>query len=208
MLREALVVPFVIFMDYRKRYLLAFDEINSLTKASFKVSSGDPEEIADDMLSFLINAYTLGNTNCNEMLKASAAVNTNLMKEAIYQNIGGKTFEDRIQDHIEEDDLIGLVVLAESEFHRVYNAGAEDTARTIASTVDSVTGVKPAIYKEWLTKLDDRVRNTHDYLEGTRVPLGEDFYSYDGDHAPYPGSFEKAENNVNCRCIVVYGKDA
>lgn len=194
-------------MDYRKRYLLAFDEINKLTKASFEVSSGDPEKIADDMLSFLINAYVLGNTNCNEMLNASAAVDMNLMREAVYQSIGGKTFEDRIRDHAEEDDLIGLVILAESEFHRVYNAGAEDTARTVASTVDSGTG-GPAIYKEWLTRLDDRVRNTHDYLEGTRVPLGEDFYSYDGDHAPYPGSFEKAENNVNCRCIVAYGMDA
>jgi hypothetical protein len=195
-------------MDYRKKYLLAFDEINALTEASFKLSSKDPKKVADDMLSFLINAYTLGNANCNEMLKSSAAINTNLMREAVYKNIAGKTFEDRVKDHMEEDDLIGLVILAESEFHRVYNAGAEDTARTVASTVDSGTGERPVIYKEWLTKLDDRVRNTHDYLEGARVPLGEDFYSYDGDHAPYPGSFEKAENNVNCRCIVAYGRDA
>ena len=195
-------------MDYRKRYVLAFDEINSLTKASFKASSGDPEKVADDMLSFLINAYVLGNTNVNEMLQASVMIDTNQMRQAIYENIGGKTFEDRIRDHMEVDDLVGLCILAESEFHRVYNAGAEDTAMTTASTVKSETGVVPVIYKEWLTRLDDRVRNTHDYLEGTRVPLGEDFYTYDGDHAPYPGAFDRAENNVNCRCIVVYGKDA
>lgn len=206
-------------MDYKKRYVMAFDEINKLTEVSFKLSSGDPKQIKDDMLSFLINAYRLGIRNSGEMLGASIAMNTELMRQAIYTTIGGKTFENRVDDHIdklrqraegdlEEDDLVGLIMLAESEFHRVYNAGANDGAKTYASTVKASTGVDPAIYKEWLTKLDDKVRMTHDYLEGERVPLGADFYTYDGDHAPYPGGFANAENNVNCRCIVVYGKDA
>ena len=34
------------------------------------------------------------------------------------------------------------------------------------------------------------------------VPLEEEFFTFDGDHAAYPGGFTKAENNVNCRCIV------
>lgn len=193
-------------MDYRKRYLLAFDEINALTKASYQLSSNDPKKVADDMLSFLINAYVLGNTNANEMLHASAVVNAGLMESAIYKRIEGKTFEDRIADHMEVDDLVGLCLLAEAEFHRVYSAGADDTAMEIDRETRTQGG-RGTIFKDWLTKLDDKVRNTHDYLEGTRVPLGEDFYTYDGDHAPYPGAFSKVQNNAGCRCIVVYERE-
>jgi hypothetical protein len=58
--------------------------------------------------------------------------------------------------------------------------------------------------KTWVTMMDDRVRDTHDYLEGETVGIGEDFYTYDGDHASAPGLFELAENNVNCRCELLF----
>lgn len=53
---------------------------------------------------------------------------------------------------------------------------------------------------------DDKVRDTHDYLEGMSVGIDEEFYTYDGDHALYPGGFENAQNNVNCRCFLTYTK--
>ena len=58
------------------------------------------------------------------------------------------------------------------------------------------------VSKNWITVRDDKVRETHSYLEGQSVPLEEEFFTFDGDHAAYPGGFTKAENNVNCRCIV------
>lgn len=189
-------------MGYKERYALAFDEIHSLAKASITESS-NMEEVIDDVLSMLINGYALGVDNVGTMLEAEVSVNTDEMREAIYMNIGGKTFEDRVRNHIEEDDLEAFYVLCDSEFHRVYNAGADNTAKSVDKDLKRTGG---GVYKEWLTMLDDRVRRTHDYLEATRVGVNEDFYSYDGDHAPYPGGFEKASNNVNCRCIVRYGK--
>ena len=60
----------------------------------------------------------------------------------------------------------------------------------------------PNITKHWVTMRDDKVRDTHDYLEGTEVPFNEDFYTYNGDHAPFPGMFGVPEEDVNCRCIV------
>ena len=58
------------------------------------------------------------------------------------------------------------------------------------------------VTKTWFTMRDEVVRDTHNYLESQSIPLEEEFFTYDGDHAPYPGQFTKAENNVNCRCIV------
>ncbi len=88
------------------------------------------------------------------------------------------------------DDLIRK---AETETHRDANTAALETAKK--------AGAKN---KTWVTMLDDKVRETHAYLEGMTVPIGDDFYTYDGDHAPAPGLFDLAENNVNCRCELVF----
>lgn len=50
--------------------------------------------------------------------------------------------------------------------------------------------------------MDDRVRDTHSYLEGMEVPYNARFYTYDGDSAEAPGMFSLPENNINCRCVV------
>ena len=51
---------------------------------------------------------------------------------------------------------------------------------------------------------DERVRDTHSYLELETVGIDDDFYTYDGDHAPYPGLFALPENNINCRCEILF----
>lgn len=51
---------------------------------------------------------------------------------------------------------------------------------------------------------DERVRDTHDPLYGIVVGLDDYFVTYDGDKALFAGGFSKAENNVNCRCLVEY----
>lgn len=51
---------------------------------------------------------------------------------------------------------------------------------------------------------DEKVRDTHQYLEGMTVGIDEDFWTYDNDHASAPGMFEFAENNVNCRCELLF----
>ena len=52
--------------------------------------------------------------------------------------------------------------------------------------------------------LDDRVRDTHDYLEGVEVGLDDEFYTYLGNKAMFPGQFGVAEEDVNCRCWVTF----
>ena len=113
-----------------------------------------------------------------------------------------KTFEDRVADHVLSGDLQGLQTLAESEFHRVYNAAVLDGGHQYQSSVGY------GVTKNWYTVMDDKVRETHRYLEGASVSLDEEFWTFDGDHAAYPGGFTKAENNVNCRCTVELHIDA
>lgn len=181
-------------------YLTALDELNVLTTTSYRMANGDLatrlNQITEDILSFLINGYTLGIQAAASMLVTELDVNIDQMEQAIYLVIEGKTFADRIADHVMVNDLSGLIVLVESEYHRVYNAAVEDGA------MDYVDNGGFGVTKNWYTVKDGKVRETHKYLEGASVALEEEFFTFDGDHAPYPGGFTKAENNVGCRCIV------
>ena len=59
-----------------------------------------------------------------------------------------------------------------------------------------------AVVKTWYTMRDPFVRETHDYLEGVAVGLNEYFVTFDKDRARFPGDFQFAQNNVNCRCWI------
>lgn len=189
-----------------ERTAMEFDEIHSLVEESIRkagermpadrqdLNRTPEDDIVDDLLSLLILAYTRGNRDANEMLSADIAVNTDRMMDAIYHRIDDKTFEDRARTHIRNEDPGMLIDLVESEYHRVYSAGGFETATDYDGTVT----------KTWVTMLDNRVRPTHDYLEGMTAPLGGRFFTFDGDSARYPGDFDFAENNVNCRCVLMY----
>lgn len=188
-------------------YITALDELNVLTSTSYYTASNEDmiskvNQIADDLLSLLIKAYRQGIMAAADMLAYDLIVDTDSMYEAIFTVIDGKTFEDRVADHVMAGDLAGLETLAESEYHRVFNAAEEDGAHAFQS--EKGLGV----LKKWVTVCDERVRDTHRYLEGMSVALDGEFYTFDGDHATRPGSFTKAKNNVNCRCVLQFEIDA
>ena len=96
--------------------------------------------------------------------------------------------------NITGDPIENIIRIVETEAHSDFNEGS---LRKAASS-------GKARYKRWSTMLDDRVRDTHFYLQGMRVPIDASFYTYDGDSAYAPGGFFLAENNVNCRCTLKY----
>jgi len=110
---------------------------------------------------------------------------------AVYKEIDGETFADRITEESTYEEVLRII---DTEAHRDYNTGIYDAA------VES--GI-PGIRKKWMTMMDGRVRDTHDYLHGMEVGLDDRFYSFDGDSALYPGNFELPQNNINCRCWTV-----
>lgn len=183
------------------QYLVGFDEINQLISTSYTLALSELDnmqdqtaQVVDDLLSMLILAYRAGIDAASVNLAYDLTVDLDTMEDAIYAVIDGKTFEDRVQEHVANRDSQGLSTLAESEYHRVYNNAVYDGGKQYQRE----TGLDTV--RRWVTINDDKVRETHQYLEGMTADLDEEFYTIDGDHARFPGDFKKPENNVNCRC--------
>lgn len=183
--------------------LLPFDELNNIRtqiEGTAITENGktvyDKDLCIDIVLDALILAYIYGVDYANETLGTEIETDPDKMRETIYKKVTDKTFSDRVSEYAEEGKLEEMMRVAETEMTRDFNGGVLDTGNT--------GGAK---YKAWRTVLDDRVRDTHFYLEGTKVPINERFYTYDGDSASHPGDFARAENNVNCRCAIEVSRD-
>lgn len=189
--------------------LMPFDEINTFTEMVRRYKE-EPlalfekeklrEDIEDYIEFLLIEAYTYGNVQAMYDLglldqDPNALIDADEMYAEINKPIAGKTFRVRIEEYLddEESNINDFVRVAETDTTRVYNAGVESGGRH-----SGISGVG----KRWVTMEDDRVRDTHDYLEGMVVPLDADFYTFDSDHARAPGLFTLPENNCGCRCTL------
>lgn len=190
--------------------LLNFDEINKYVAFREWLISLEPSEvmeqkrkICDDLWELLEYLYIYGFVTAREELGVIAEdVESVLptdykdaMDESIYRKFDGLDFADRTLSYAELGDKESIIRVAETDGHRVYNDGGYQGAKS--------AGAKT---KTWLTMLDDKVRDTHDYLEGMKVGIDERFYTFDGDSARYPGDFESVANNARCRCIISYNK--
>lgn len=188
----------------KQKYLLTFDEINMLMQASYDETADfetNVRNVTNDLYDCLETAYHEGIETVSEMLDCFLPVNENLMKQAIYQEIDGMDFRDRVYEHLAEHDVSGLSALAQSEVHRVFTTAMDDGASYAELPKSHI------VTKTWLTVGDEKVRDTHSYLDSVTIPAGEMFYTIDGDSAFYPSGFERAENNVNCRCLLVYRQE-
>ena len=218
---------------------LDFDEIRALAGAVYAEVKDEPKEVqrkrmCDWFEEMLIDAYIagLGSTG----LPIDPAFDPETANRILHKEIDGETYVDRLITHIRNGDAGRIENLAESESHRVSEAGAYETAKQAQEQFNrqareeilaqrgnepytpqneaqrassSTRGVRPVpgaqvVEKVWATMEDERVRETHNLLDGVGVPLGTLFVTIDGDSARYPGDFTKAENNTNCRCILTY----
>lgn len=202
--------------------VLPFDELNSFVislKARYpdgklpprKEAKEEEEDIIDEMLDLFLLAYAQGVEITTENLavlpfyegtKGSAQPKPlathkptvdDVMK-VVNKEVAGKTWKDRTEDYFSNGGTVDdLIRIAETEVHRDANEAALSTAKRAGATK-----------KTWVTMMDEKVRDTHQYLEMMSVGINEDFYTYDGDHAAAPGLFSLPENNINCRCELVF----
>ena len=163
------------------KYLLRFDEINRLTR-DFE---GEFEELCDLLYAEMRNAYISGFGNKKKY-------DDDLIELLIFYSYGGRDVFDLLEEAYNDNDKTRINTIFTNEYHRMYNAGSYDYAKDTFKT------------KKWITAGDDKVRDTHEYLEGIEIPIEAEFITYDGDSAVYPGAFSNAANNVNCRCILEY----
>lgn len=181
--------------------LMPWDELNVFRESvtSIQMSGKRLQDrkkfIIDSLLELLIIAYCDGVYQVNEDLSVDKKPNEDKMYDAIYRKVEDMDFTDRINNYCETDDIDGIFKVAETEMHYDYNTGAYDTA----TDVDGKT-----IRKRWRTMEDDRVRDTHDYMNGQEVGLDDYFYSSTGAATLYPGGFGMPEEDCGCRCHIEY----
>lgn len=173
-------------------HLLPIDELNVISTQIQGQESLDKKVLVDEILEFLIYSYTLGNDTVNEFLGISNDVDIEQLKDSIYKRINNETFADRLDQHISQDDRDGIIRVVDTEMHRNYNQAIYNAAKN----------ANVPLRKKWSTMYDDKVRATHEYLEGVSVDMDSKFVTFDGDEALFPGDFSRAENNVNCRCVI------
>lgn len=178
--------------------LLEIDELNVLKRLldmTAKSEADDDEDyddyIVDTITGILILAYRKGIESAGEQLNKNLVPDNLKLRDALEKVIAGKTYVDRLNEYLVTDDYSSIYRVAETESHRMINQGILDGGISAGAAT-----------KTWHTMLDDRVRDTHDYLEGETVPIDQDFYTYTGDHAPAPGQFGVPGQDVNCRCYI------
>ena len=185
------------FQKVLSQYQLLMDEMN-IAISELLARESDPVVIADAVEDFLIDAYVEGFAGTGYLLGTSESLSSPAhLFEVVRKEIDGKTFRERVIEHMQEGNLDGVLLVANTDGHRVYTTAAEDSARGAAKQGLSVS-------KSWVTMLDERVRDTHSYLQGETVGVDARFHTFDGDSASRPGDFERAENNIGCRGVVEY----
>lgn len=178
-----------------------FDELNVITEELKRIdySKIEPEkkkELEDDIEALLIMAWTMGNEDgyktIGDSLNIEGAFDFGKVVDSVNHEIDGKTYIDRMREAETTADVVRIV---ETEYIRDYNDGVLDAGKKLGAKT-----------KTWVTMMDDKVRETHDYLEGMTIGIDEEFFTFDGDSARYPGDFSDASNNCNCRCVLTIGK--
>ena len=179
--------------------LVDFDEVHALSElyAGRLVDDATATEAEDEVEDLLLMAWALGEEEFYDMTGERAMFDSGYVRNVLDDDIAGKTYRDRIREYVETGDQDAIKRVNDTEFHRIFETAKYDSALRVDTNVG----------KRWSTMLDDRVRDTHDYLEGVVVPLDAKFYTYDGDSALYPGGFSTAENNCGCRCVLEYIKN-
>jgi len=181
--------------------ILPIDELNTFeTGFNERVNANDGklpvlDDIIDDLLDLFLLAYASGVEAAKSDLGVDVSPSADDADKAIYQAVAGETWKERVKKYKADGGTpADIYRIAETDMTRIYNTAVLDTVKA--------NGVESTTYKRWNTMLDDRVRDTHSYLEGVSVPYDSDFYTFDGDHARAPGLFTLPENNCGCRCVV------
>lgn len=179
----------------------------------------------DEILEMLIMAYMFGNESANTMLFGPDIVDTidpdepnrpvridvDDMEKSVFKDIAGKDWEQRVSEYYDSDSgtVDDVIRVVDTDMNRIYNdsvldVGEKANAGRIEWTNEDVPAPDPngKVMKTWVTMADDRVRDTHQYLEGMSVPVNSRFFTFDNDSARYPGDFTDPQNNCGCRCRI------
>lgn len=180
-----------------------FDEINALKAEGARLKSPDTEpkkeevdKYIDEVEDLFILTYFYGNREIADQFGLDILPNEEKAREVINEKFDGKDFKDRLSEYLISGTGYDIDRVLDTDAGRIYEAAKFNAAKEAGATT-----------KTWNTMLDDRVRDTHDYLEGVTIPLDAEFYTYNGNHSYYPRQFLDVSENANCRCWLTYDKE-
>lgn len=179
------LVALFLFMT-EQEYLQKFDELNIVR---YELLFSGVDEAKKTFADTLFDAYVEGFVSFG----GDANLSYDKAVAAIEKSYEGVSIYDTMAEYVATSNLSEIERLLVSEYHRVFNRAAMDAAKSNGRSK-----------KTWVTVGDDKVRETHDFLDGVTVGIDDEFVTYDGDSAQYPGDFALAQNNANCRCWLMY----
>lgn len=181
---------------------MPFDELNILETTIGAIKEADPEELKrnrdyyiDEITDFFILSYVYGSNEAGRQLDAEIMPDIVDIQKALEKRIDGKDYKDRLNEYFDSGTSADINRVLETDMHRIFNTGLWDTAIKNGAT-----------HKTWQTMNDERVRDTHQYLQGVTIPIEAEFYSFRGGKTMYPGQWGIAEEDCNCRCWVTFSR--
>lgn len=119
------------------------------------------------------------------------------LKDSLGDGLGdGETMRElaaRVDSVMGDRIASSAETIARTEALGAFNGGGLETARA--------TGL--ALQKTWVSALDSRVRSDHEEAHGQAVGIDDDF-EVGGATGPGPGLMGDPEQDINCRCTMVY----
>lgn len=181
--------------------LLPFDEINRFEAGLNQYFNEEGriksrkayEDLLDEMLDLFLLSYANGVENTNLSLSSAYEPPYEQVMRTVDAEVVGKTWRERMEEYYDNGTADDVIRIVETESHRDANAGAYDAAVAAGATE-----------KVWHTMKDDKVRDTHYWLEGVAAPIDGVFYNYLGESTMYPGQWGIAEEDCGCRCWLTY----
>ena len=178
--------------------IFEWDELNLIREEARRVMALPPAERKEqkerfcDYLEFVLDLVYAYGWQDAEKIVGIVPFKDGLDDKCVNLEIDNKTWRERAEEYLDDGTEAEMLRLIDTESVRDYNTGVVDAGIQSGKQVT----------KRWNTMLDDKVRDTHDYLEGMEVNVNDLFYTYDGDSALAPGGFNLPENNINCRCWI------
>jgi hypothetical protein len=183
---------------------MPFDELNALRQSLVYGQYTDDDgkrryvdtyaDLEDEFEDILIMSYILGSRAAGEMLGIEPPMDASTLDKVINKKVAGKTWRERLREQLDNGGTVeDIMRIAETESHRDTNEAIYEVAKG--------SGIQN-LYKTWETMEDDRVREAHEEIQGQTVPFEDVFVTWDGHEARFPGDFDTAELNVNCRCFL------
>lgn len=191
----------------RSDYIDHYFDVMPISEKQKKARIEEAEELFDAILLFLI--WCDENPE-NVQLEDTQRDMQNLYKEVVFQRAEPSDFMDRYVP-IFIRNLIDVTIQNKDEPYFTSIERATNIACNEANTVINHIELQRAkeqgyLYKQWCTELDNRVRPTHQEMEGITIPIDEPFV-VGTSYMMMPHDITlgaDASEIVNCRCSLIY----